>query len=231
LGGDSQSPFAPAGPPRDQRQGIAGRSKGNRAMHEILNKNLFLVKGQVGLSGLFRAARNYDVYDPETGQVILECREDRPGPITKLLRFTGWKQMTPFDIRVRTPAGQQVVRAKRRISVFSAKVSMLDEHDLPIGGFKQKLFSFRGGLNLLDEHENPVCSLKGKWTGWDFRFVFVKGNLELAIVTSRWAGLGKEVFTSAHDYVLQVTAAVPPNSRIRQLILATLMCIDMVRKA
>jgi uncharacterized protein YxjI len=194
-------------------------------MHEVLNKNLFLVKEHVGL---FKAANNYDVYDPDTGQIIMECREDRLGPITKLLRFTDWKRTTPFDVQIRTPAGQPVVRVKRGIAVFLSKVSVLDENALVIGRFKQKLFSVGGAFNVLDENENPVCSLKGKWTGWDFRFV--KDDLELAHVTKKWAGLGKEFFTSADNYMLQISAAVPPNSRLRQLILAAVMCIDMVLK-
>jgi hypothetical protein len=41
-------------------------------MHSALNNNLFLVKEHVGL---FKAANNFDIYDPQTGQVILHCRE------------------------------------------------------------------------------------------------------------------------------------------------------------
>ena len=41
-------------------------------MHSVLNNNLFLVKEHVGL---FKAANNFDIYDPESGYVILHCRE------------------------------------------------------------------------------------------------------------------------------------------------------------
>jgi uncharacterized protein YxjI len=194
-------------------------------MHEVLNRNLFLVKEHVGL---FKAANNYDVYDPETGQIIMECREDHLGMITKMLRFSDWKRNTPFDIQVRTPQGQQIVRVKRGISIFLSKVSVLDENNTVIGGFKQKLFSIGGAFNVLDANDNPVCYLKGKWTGWNFRFL--KDEVELAQVSKKWSGLGKEFFTSADNYILQISDAVPPDSRIRQLILAAVMCIDMVLK-
>jgi uncharacterized protein YxjI len=194
-------------------------------MHEVLNRNVFLVKEHVGM---FKAANNYDIYDPETGQIVMECREERLGAITKFLRFTDWKRMTPFDIQIRTPDGQQLVRVTRGVSIFLSKVSVLDENDTVIGGFKQKFFSVGGAFNVLDENENPVCSLQGKWTGWDFRFI--RDGEELAHVTKKWAGLGKEFFTSADNYVLQISDAVPADSRIRQLILAAVMCIDMVLK-
>ena len=194
-------------------------------MHEVFNGNVFLVKEHVGL---FKAANNYDIYDPQTGQVVMECREDRLGLITKLLRFTDWKRMTPFDICIRGLDGQQIVRVTRGTSLFLSKVTVYNESDRVIGGFRQKLFSIGGRFDVLDSGGQPVCSLKGKWTGWDFRFM--TGDAELAHVTKKWAGLGKEMFTSADNYMLEISDKVPPDSILRQLILAAVMCIDMVLK-
>jgi len=194
-------------------------------MNSVVSKNLFLVKEHVGL---FKAANNYDIYDPQTGQVVMECREDRLGLITKLLRFTDWKRMTPFDICVRGLDEQQIVRVTRGTSLFLSKVTVYNESDRVIGGFRQKLFSIGGRFDVLDSRGQPVCTLKGKWTGWDFRFM--TGEVELAHVTKKWAGLGKEMFTSADNYILEISDKVPPDSTVRQLILAAVMCIDMVLK-
>jgi len=194
-------------------------------MPEALKRNVFLVKEHVGM---FKAANNYDIHDPKTGDIIMECREERLGIITKLLRFTDYKRMTPFDIQIRTPDGNQIVRITRGISVFLSKVQVLDEQDQVIGGFKQKLFSIGGSFNVLDANDNPICLLKGKWTGWDFKFM--AGETELAHVTKKWAGIGKEMFTSADNYVLEISESVPADNAVRQLILAAVMCIDMVLK-
>ena len=40
----------------------------------------------------------------------------------------------------------------------------------------------------------------------------------------------REFFTSADNYVLEISDSVPPDDVIRQLILAAVMCIDMVLK-
>jgi uncharacterized protein YxjI len=194
-------------------------------MHEVLNRNVFFVKEHIGL---FKAANNFDIYDPETGQIIMECREEHLGMFTKIFRFTDYKRMTPFDIQIRTPDGQQVVRVTRGVSVFLSKVTVRDDRDQVIGGFKQKFFSIGGAFNVLDVNEQPVCQLKGKWTGWDFRFI--AGEVELAHVTKKWAGIGKELFTSADNYVLEISASVAKDDVVRQLILAAVMCIDMVLK-
>ena len=194
-------------------------------MHEVLNRNVYFVKEHVGM---FKAANNYDIYDPETEAIIMECREERLGAMTKMLRFTKYKRMTPFDIQIRTPDGQQIVRVKKGVSFIRSKVQVLDENDGVIGGFKQKLFSIGGAFTVLDANEKSVCQLKGKWTGWDFKFF--AGETELAHVTKKWAGIGKELFTSADNYVLQISDSVPTDNVARQLILAAVMCIDMVLK-
>lgn len=54
-------------------------------MDSVTNSNLFLIKEHVGF---FKAANNFDIYSPNTGEIIMECREPTLGFFTKLLRFT-----------------------------------------------------------------------------------------------------------------------------------------------
>jgi uncharacterized protein YxjI len=81
---------------------------------------------------------------------------------------------------------------------------------------------------VLDQNESVLCSLRGKWTGWEFKFL--AGDTEFARVTKKWAGVGKELFTSADNYVLEISDSVAPDSRLRILILDAVLCIDMVVK-
>jgi uncharacterized protein YxjI len=194
-------------------------------MNPILNKNLFLVKEHVGM---FKAANNFDIYDPQTNEKIMLCREDNLGFFTKMFRFTDYKRMTPFDIEIKTASGEKVLSVKRGISVFLSKVEVFDENNQLVGMFKQKLFSIGGKFDVLDANGNVLCSLKGKWTSWDFSFI--KDKVEFGRVTKKWAGLGKELFTSADNYVLTIGEQVPADNSLRLLIVAAVMCIDMVLK-
>ncbi|CAM3946560.1 phospholipid scramblase-related protein [Flavobacterium antarcticum] len=194
-------------------------------MHPILNKNLFLVKEHVGY---FKAANNFDIYDAETNELIIKTRENKLGFVTKLLRFTDYKRMTSFHIEVTTISGEKVISIKRGFTVFRSDVEIFDEKDRMIGVFKQKFFSFGGRFNIQDNEGRDLCTLQGKWTGWNFSFK--KGTTELAHVSKKWAGIGKEFFTSADNYVLQIHNDVPQNDAVRPLILAAVMCIDMVFK-
>jgi uncharacterized protein YxjI len=194
-------------------------------MHSILGGSHFFVKEQVGI---FKASNNYDIFDPQSGQKIMECREPSLGFFAKLFRFTDYKPMTPFAVEVTTPDGQKVLTVRRGIAIFLSKVEVKDEAGLTVGYFKQKLFSIGGKFDVLDANEQLVCTLRGKWTSWDFRFVH--GEIELASVSKKWAGLGKELFTSADNYMLTINDTVPRSGAQRVLILAAVMCIDMVLK-
>ncbi len=194
-------------------------------MHPVLQQNLFLVKEHVGF---FKAANNYDVYDPATGQIVLECREPHLGTFTKLLRFTDYKRLTPFDIRVTEPGGEPVLSVRRGVSFWLSKVNVFDEEDEAVGGFKQKFFSIGGAFQVLSADDQPLCDLKGKWTSWEYKFE--SNGVELARVTRKWSGLGKELFTSADNYMLSIDETVPPGNPVRILIMAAVFCIDMVLK-
>jgi uncharacterized protein YxjI len=194
-------------------------------MHSSLSRNLFFVKEHVGM---FKAANNFDILDPESGSIMLECREPQLGGFTKLLRFTDYKRMTPFNIVVTTASGEPVLRIKRGISFFLSKVEVFDENDQLVGGFKQKLFSLGGAFKVLDLNDEEICMLQGKWTGWNFSFK--KGETEFAHVTKKWAGMGKELFTSADNYILKISEDVPSDAPLRILIMAAVLCIDMVLK-
>ncbi|MBX2810644.1 MAG: hypothetical protein KTR25_02495 [Myxococcales bacterium] len=194
-------------------------------MHPILNRNLFFVKEHIGA---FKASNSYDVLDPETGDVVLHCREENLSWLTKLLRFSRYKRLTPFNIHIRTPSGEPVLRVHRGTSFILSNVSVVDNAEQPIGGFRQKIFSIGGAFEVLDGTKQPVCELKGSWTSWNFRFL--SKDRELAWVDKKWTGMGKELFTSADNYVLRIAEDVPPDHSLRQLIFAAVMCIDMVLK-
>ncbi len=194
-------------------------------MHAALNQNLFLIKEH---TGIFKAANNYDVFDAASGAKLIECREPNLGFFTKLFRFTDYKRMTPFEVVLTDTDGRRVLTVRRGVSLFLSKVEVLDGSGRLVGGFKQKLFSIGGAFRVLDARDNEVCVLKGKWTSWEFKFL--RGEKELAVVSKKWNGLGRELFTSADNYVLSIGDRVPADDDVRILIMAAVMCIDMVLK-
>jgi uncharacterized protein YxjI len=194
-------------------------------MNEILKKNVFFVKEHVGI---FKAANNFDIFDPENETLLMTCREDKLSFFTKVFRFSAYKRMTPFHVDVKDSDGNPVLTVKRGFSLILSKVEVFDENGLLVGKFKQKLFSIGGKFDVLDANENMLCTLKGKWTSWDFKFA--NENEEFAHVSKKWAGLGKELFTTADNYILNIFENVSSNDPKRILILGAVLSIDMVLK-
>ena len=108
-------------------------------MINSLQKNTFLFKEHVNL---FKASNNYDVYDPETNELILHCREKNLNPFYKIIRLllSDFKSMTPFEIEVSGLDGEKIIKVKKGISLVLSKTEVFDENDKLIGVLKQRLF-------------------------------------------------------------------------------------------
>jgi uncharacterized protein YxjI len=118
---------------------------------------------------------------------------------------------------------------RRGASLLLARVRVLDGMDTEIGLFKSKLFSLGGGFDVLDAQQQPIAEVKGDWKGWNFRFLAPDGA-ELGRVTKKWGGLGKELLTSADNYVIDLAGDrhLPRNTAM--LLLAAGLAIDIVYK-
>ncbi len=194
-------------------------------MNKIFSRNQYFIKEHVGF---LKAANQYDVSDLETKEPLLECREPNLSFWTKVFRFSKYKTMTPFEVVISTPQQEKVLVVKRPFTLFRSYVSVFDEKDNLIGTFRQRFMTIGGKFEILDPSGNPVCILKGKWTSWEF--TFLQGETQIAKVTKKWAGIGKELFTTADNYALIIENHVSSNDPIRQLIIASVVTIDMVLK-
>ncbi len=194
-------------------------------MNPLLQQNLFFIKEHVGI---FKAANNFDILNPDTKEMMMTCREENLGFLTKALRFSDYKRMTPFEIDVKTPNGAPILTIRRGISIFLSTVEVLDENKRLVGTFQQKFFSIGGKFDVLNANKQVLCTLKGKWTSWEFKFE--QNGKELAMVNKKWNGIGKELFTTADNYMLSINPEVNKDDNVRLMILAAVLCIDMVLK-
>ena len=91
------------------------------------------------------------------------------------------------------------------------------------------MFSLGGGFWVHDAQDRRVAQVKGDWKGWNFKFLNDRGE-ELGVVTKKWAGLGKELFTSADNYMIALSDSGDRNATSRILLLAAGLAIDVVFK-
>jgi uncharacterized protein YxjI len=110
-----------------------------------------------------------------------------------------------------------------------SKVTVYDHEEQPIGYLKQKLLSLGGAFKVFDTNDVQIATLQGDWKGWNFKFLD-QSDREIGVVTKKWGGLAKELFTSADNYVVHIDREKITDVNQVQLLLSAAVCIDMVLK-
>jgi uncharacterized protein YxjI len=192
----------------------------------MLDRKTFLIKERVGFMKL---VDTYDIHDPETGSRIGIARE-AISPFLKIVRLLVSKRLLPTLVEIRERDEDPVCLSIRKgAALLRPLVTVRDGEGREVGRFKSKFFSLGGGFHVLDAFDNPVAEIRGDWKGWNFRFLTPDGT-ELGKVTKKWAGLGKELFTSADNYMIALDGdrALPADTT--SLLLAAGLAIDIVYK-
>jgi uncharacterized protein YxjI len=195
----------------------------------MLNRSSYFIREHVGL---FKLVDTYDILDPESQQKIGEACEEVSGWL-KVLRLIIDKRMMPTRVAVYATVGEgpQAQRTlqfaiTRGLTLLRSRVRVLDAQGTLLGTFQSKLFSLGGGFRVFNAQEQEVADVKGDWKGWNFKFL--SGGQELGQVTKKWAGLGKELFTTADNYIITISSAPHPTTSL--LLLAAGLAIDTVIK-
>ena len=187
----------------------------------MFDRKAFLVKERVGF---LKLSDTYDIFDPSTGAQIGIARE-QVGPLLHVLRLLINKRLLPTVVEVRESEAGPVVLTIRRSAM--SQVTVQGRTGGELGRFKGKLFALRAGFRVFDKSERQVAEIKGDWKGWNFRFLNADGT-EIGKVTKQWAGLGKELFTSADNYVIALDERLPMAPDAAALLLAAGLAIDTV---
>jgi len=192
-------------------------------INSLLQRNSFFIKEHLGM---FKLSNNYDVYDSNTKEIILNCREQKASQLTKLFRFDkSTKIFTPFNLKITSSLGSSLLSVKKDWHFSYAKVSVFDEKDKLIGYFKQQnIFGGFSGIqfNAYDIKDKFLFKFKGQ-----YNFKLVNDQEDLGSIVKEWK-TAKEIFTSADDYVLEINDTVSKNDFSRYFLLAAVFCIDMV---
>jgi uncharacterized protein YxjI len=192
----------------------------------LLEKSRFFIKER---AHLLKLTDTYDILDPDTQQPI-GIAKDEPPSWAKFLRLLVKKTLLPTRINVyEHEAAPPLVSLQKAPGVFRTTVVVTDRAQGTLGRFRSKLFSLGGGFFVFDDHGQQVAEVKGDWKGWNFKLLDISGN-ELGVVTKKWAGIGKEMFTSADNYMISLapTGGGPHNRAA--LLLAAGLAIDTVFK-
>jgi len=192
----------------------------------MFDRRSYAVKEHVGM---LKLTDTYDILDAETGQKLGVAKEEI-STLKTILRLFINKKLLPTTVVIREGEdGPPVLTLHRGVSFLTAKVVVADGQGNQLGFFKSKIFSLGGGFHVYDNAGNKSADVKGDWKSWNFRFLSADGR-ELGVVSKKWGGLMKEMFTSADNYHIQLAADVPTGGALAALLLAAGLAIDIVFK-
>lgn len=193
----------------------------------LLSLRRFFIKERVAFMKLTDA---YDIFDPESGAQVGVAKEEPPGWAT-FARLLINKALLPTTVNIYEGAegGQPLFSLRKGMTLLRSKVTVVNREGVPLGRFDSKIFSFGGGFYVVNAQEEQVAEVKGDWKGWNFKILDAQQN-EIGLITKKWAGLGKELFTSADNYIIDLSDSAPQGPEIAALMLAAGLAIDIVFK-
>ena len=191
----------------------------------MFDRRTFFVKERVAV---LKLTDTYDILDPATGATIGIAKEVIPGWM-KALRLLVNKMLLPTTVIISEREGSApLLTIKRGFTLLRARVEVFDARDQKLGYFKSKLFSLGGAFRVFDPADREVALVQGNWVGWNFELKSPDGR-KLGAVTKKWAGIGKELFTSADNYIITMDDEKQPTA-MTALLLAASIAIDTVYK-
>jgi uncharacterized protein YxjI len=185
----------------------------------------YLIREHVAV---FKLTDTYDIFDGASGEQIAMAKEKK-GLLNSIAGILMNKRNLPTRVDVHEGTdvnGPIAFSITRGFSFLRPTVKVLAGDGSLIGSFKSRLLTLGGKFGVYDASGNEVAMVKGNWVGWDFRFVASNGA-ELGVVSRKWGGIAKELFTSADNYVVAVHQ---PDPAAATLLLAAGLAIDTVYK-
>ena len=161
-----------------------------------------------------------DIYDPESRQVMLECREPNIGALTKVARLFGGRHDTgtEFDLVASIPGSpEQVLRAARGSATLSfggPALKIFDNWNSLIGKLKKKNFALGQKFNFTPEKQGESFLLDFKRQSSGGCRIF-RGDKMVAKISGCDEAFYKE---GKFKYAFYIDDEVPPGSQVRQVL-------------
>ncbi|MDP2877331.1 MAG: phospholipid scramblase-related protein [Holophaga sp.] len=184
------------------------------------NRTRLFVKEQVAL---LKLRDTYDLLEAE-GQSSVGLAKDEPATWAKWTRLLVNKKLLPTTLNVYANSDPRPqLSIHKRPGFFRTRLEIRDSQGQLLAQVISKVFTLGGAFVIQDATGQSVGELKGDWKGWDYT-ASLRGEA-IGRVTKKWAGLAKEMFTNADQYLVE--AQQPQHFK---LMLGLALSVDLVYK-
>ncbi|MDD3741689.1 MAG: phospholipid scramblase-related protein [Bacteroidales bacterium] len=175
---------------------------------------------------LLQFENEYKVYN-DNAEYIGSIKQKLSGG-DKFLRLVLNKSMLPFHLEIRNAQDQLEASISRGWTFFLSKIVIADSQSFPVGRVEQKFTLMKPQFKIFDNNSNQIGGISGDWRAWNFVITDASGQ-QIGTISKKWAGVAKELFTTADKYNVQLNA-VNISKEQKMAILASAITIDMVLK-
>lgn len=176
---------------------------------------------------LIEITNQYSVFD-ENGNNIGHVNQVGQSKAKKLLRLvSSVDQFLTHHFDITDSSGSLVMSVTRPAKVLKSTVLVNDSTGGEIGRIVQE--NVFGKIHFaLEAGGAKVGAIKAEnWRAWNFAIEDASGR-EVARITKKFAGLAREVFTTADSYVVEIHEI--PSQPLHSLVIAAALSIDTALK-
>lgn len=177
---------------------------------------------------LFEFNSEYALLD-EQGRQVGVIRQEGQSAAKKVIRALGkLDAFMTHTFSVYDWLGNRVLGLTRPRTMWKSKVHVVDGQNAPVGSILQKKLIGKIRFELEGSQGEPLGSIQGQnWRAWDF-VISDAQEQPIGRVTKKWAGFGRELFTTADNYLVEISPTV--QGPLRYLALAAGAGIDTALK-
>lgn len=194
-------------------------------MASILDEKNIFVKERVRM---FKFGNVFEFFNLDNVK-IGEAREEEITTFKKFVKMTNMKTMLPFTIGIYGSDGSKIVTLKKPFKWFLPRVFIYDNDGTEIGKYVQKFKFFKSEFHLFGRDGIEFAKIVGNFVGWKFVISFMDGR-KIGEINKKFAGIGKELFTTADNYVVRFEEGVSLSDEQKKILVSVSCVIDMIFK-
>jgi uncharacterized protein YxjI len=177
---------------------------------------------------IIEVTNEYVIRDTD-GNEIGVIRQEGQTTAKKIARFvSSLDQFMTHELSAYDADGSKVLGLKRPRKIMKSTVEVTDGAGAPVGTIRQQNMIGKIRFGLHDATGQQIGEIQAEnWRAWNFAIVDHTGA-EVGRITKTWEGLAKTVFTTADDYLLDVSPTL--TGPLRMLAFASAVGVDTALK-
>ena len=170
----------------------------------------------------------YALRDPQ-GVEIGVIREEGQTTLKKVARFvSSLDQFMTHNLAVYDTSGTKVLELTRPRKIIKSSLLVKDGVGGEVGSIRQQNVFGKIRFGLLDAAGKEIGQIQAEnWRAWDFAIVDAAGA-EVGRITKTWEGFAKTLFTTADNYLLDISPRA--TGTLRLLAFASAIGVDTALK-